>query len=220
MSSTNRAAGRRLAALLCAGLLWLAVLPARAGDDALMDLQTRWAEISYRIPAERRETQFEALAAQAHALTVARPGRAAPLVWEGIIVSSWAGARGGLGALSLAERAKSLYEQAIAIDDRALSGSALNSLAVLYHKVPGWPIGFGSNGKAEALFRRALKVDPDGIDVNYFFGEYLYDTGRAEQAARHLEKAMAAASRPGRDLADQGRRDEARALLAKVRASL
>ena len=39
-------------------------------------------------------------------------------------------------------------------------------------------------------------------------------------AAAALEKALATPSRPGRELADQGRRKEASALLTKVRTHL
>ena len=34
------------------------------------------------------------------------PGRAEPLIWHGIILSSLAGAKGGLGALGLAKEAR------------------------------------------------------------------------------------------------------------------
>lgn len=54
-----------------------------------------------------------------------------------IVLSSWAGAKGGFGALGLAKQAKAEYETAIAIDSKALGGSALNGLGVLYYKVLG-----------------------------------------------------------------------------------
>ncbi|MGR1813328.1 hypothetical protein ACUX2A_26665, partial [Salmonella enterica] len=106
-------------------------------------LQREWAEIQYQTPEAKRETSFEALAQKAHAVTVRYNDRAEPHIWEGIILSSWAGAKGGLGALGIAKQAKAEYETAIQIDSQALAGSALNSLGVLYYKVPGWPVGFG-----------------------------------------------------------------------------
>ena len=39
--------------------------------------------------------------------------------WKGIILASWAKARGGLGALDLAKEAKATLEQAIKLDPRA-----------------------------------------------------------------------------------------------------
>lgn len=206
-----------------AGLLALCgALPALAlaapVDDAVAELQRDWEVIRYQTPAAEREKRLEALAAKARQVSVNFPGRGEPLVWEGIIVSSWAGEKGGLGALSLARQAKALYEQAIRIDAGVLDGSAYNSLGVLYYKVPGWPLGFGDKAKAGELLRQALAINPKGIDPNFFYGEYLVETKHADEAAAYLERALQAPPRPGRQIADTGRREEARALLAKVKA--
>lgn len=206
-----------------AGLLALCgALPVLAAaapvDDAVTELQHDWEVIRYQTPATEREKRFEALAAKAHQASASFPGRGEPLVWEGIIVSSWAGEKGGLGALSLAKQAKALYEQAIQIDGNVLDGSAYNSLGVLYYKVPGWPLGFGDKAKAGELLRKALTINPKGIDPNFFYAEYLVETKHADEAAPYLERALQAPPRPGRQIADTGRREEARALLAKVKA--
>lgn len=206
-----------------AGLLALCgALPALATaapvDDAVTELQHDWEVIRYQTPAAEREKRFEALAAKAHQASADFPGRGEPLVWEGIIVSSWAGEKGGLGALSLAKQAKALYEQAIQIDGNVLDGSAYNSLGVLYYKVPGWPLGFGDKAKAGELLRKALAINPKGIDPNFFYAEYLVETRHADEAMPYLERALQAPPRPGRQIADTGRREEARALMAKVKA--
>ena len=199
----------------------MTLLPALAAaapvDDAVARLQGDWEVIRYQTPVGEREKRFEALAARAHEVTQAHPGRSEPLVWEGIIVSSWAGEKGGFGALGLVKQAKVLYERAIQIDGKALDGSAYNSLGVLYYKVPGWPLGFGDKDKAHEHLRSALALNPTGIDANYFYGEYLVEIGQKDQAVPYLEQALQAPARPGRHIADTGRRDEARALLARIR---
>jgi tetratricopeptide (TPR) repeat protein len=187
-------------------------------DQGIHKLQTEWAAIQYQTPEDKRAARFESLSREAHALTEHYNARAEPHIWEGIILSSWAGAKGGLGALDLAKQAKAEYETAIKIDRNALAGSALNSLGVLYYKVPGWPIGFGDNKKAETLLKQALTVNPDGVDPNYFYADYLVYRNRKTEAIPYLEKALKAPPRPGRAVADQGRKDEVRALLAKIRA--
>jgi tetratricopeptide (TPR) repeat protein len=201
----------------------LALLPALAAaapvDDAVAELQRDWEVIRYQTPASEREKRFEALAAKAHQVSTGFGDRSEPLVWEGIIVSSWAGEKGGLGALSLVKQAKGLYEQAIQIDPKALDGSAYNSLGVLYYKVPGWPLGFGDKDKAKDLLQKALAINPQGIDPNFFYGEYLVETKQVEQATTYLERALQAPPRPGRQIADTGRREEIRALLAKIRSN-
>jgi tetratricopeptide (TPR) repeat protein len=201
------------------GVLNLATATAGPVDDAVSELQRDWEQIRYQAPAAEREKRFETLAAKARKVSEAAPGCAEPLVWEGIIVSSWAGEKGGLGALGLVKQAKALYEQAIQIDGNALDGSAYNSLGVLYYKVPGWPVGFGDKAKARELLSKALAINPKGIDANYFYGEYLLETRQPDEAAAYLERALQAPARPGRQLADAGRRDEARALLDKARAA-
>ena len=199
---------------------WLMVPPLWAAeiDDAVNLLQRDWETIRYQVPAPEREKRFEALAAKARKVSETHPGRAEPLIWEGIIVSSWAGEKGGLGALGMVKQARSLYEEAIRIDGNALDGSAFNSLGVLYYKVPGWPIGFGDKAKAKELLEKALSINPKGIDPNFFYADFLVDTKQADQAIVYLERALNAPARPGRQIADAGRRDEARALLGKVQS--
>jgi tetratricopeptide (TPR) repeat protein len=191
-----------------------------AGQQQLQQLQTRWAEINYQTPKAQREAAFEKLAAEADAAVKAEPKAPELLIWRGIILSTWAGAKGGMGALGLAKQAKASLEEAMAIDPRALQGSAYTSLGSLYYQVPGWPIGFGDDKRAETMLLKALEINPDGIDPNYFYGDYLYHEKRYAKARTALQHALAAADRPGRAVADKGRRDEARALLAKVQAEM
>jgi len=186
-------------------------------DDAVADLQREWETVKYQVPTKEQEARFEALAAKARKVSVAFPERAEPLIWEGIVVSSLAGAKGGLGALGLVKQAKTLYEGALKLQPEALEGSAYNSLGVLYYKVPGWPVGFGDKAKAQELLQKALAINPRGIDPNFFYGEYLIESGKPADAVAYLERAIGAPTRPGRDLADAGRRDEAKVLLAKAR---
>ena len=68
------------------------------------------------------------------------------------------------------------------------------------------------------MLLKALLINPNGIDPNYFYGEYLIETGKSGEAVPYLERALAAPARPGRELADAGRREEAKALLAKARS--
>jgi tetratricopeptide (TPR) repeat protein len=200
----------------------LALLPlalhAAPVDDAVARVQRDWETIRYDVPAAQRAQRFEALAKAAHEASTQFAGRSEPLVWEGIVLSSWAGEKGGLGALGLVKQAKALYERAIEIDGQALSGSAYGSLGVLYAKVPGWPLGFGDGAKAEALFRQALAVNPQGIDPHFFYAEFLADQGRHAEARAHLAQALQAPPRPGRERADAGRREEVLALLARLPA--
>lgn len=212
-----------LRALLLGGTLAFS-LPGFALSDAgtlsLRHLQNRWAEINYQLPEAQREVAFERLAGEAEAALKSEPGSAELLIWRGIVLSTWAGARGGLGALDLAKQARASFEQALAIDPKALDGSAYTSLGTLYYQVPGWPLGFGDDERAETLLKQALGLNPDGIDPNYFYADFLYREKRYPEALAALQKAQAAPPRPGRGVADAGRHREVEALLGKVRAEL
>lgn len=204
--------------------LGFTALPAFAlsdnGQAQLQQLQTRWAEINYETPQKQREAAFAKLVTQADAALASEPRAPELLIWRGIILSTQAGAKGGLGALGLVKQAKASLEQALAIDPKALAGSAYTSLGSLYYQVPGWPIGFGDDEQAEKMLKQALAINPDGLDPNYFYGDFLQRQKRYEQARATLEKALAARDRPGRELADQGRRAEATALLQQVTGKL
>jgi Tfp pilus assembly protein PilF len=102
------------------------------------------------------------------------------------------------------------------LDENALSGSAMTSLGVLYHKLPGWPISFGNDKKAEKLLKHALEINPDGIDPNYFYAGFLFDNGKYEQALKFAKKALDAPARADRPIADSGRKREIALLEAKI----
>jgi len=118
--------------------------------------------------------------------------------------------------LSLAKESRADLEKALSLDDKALDGSAYTSLGTLYYSVPGWPVGFGDDDKAEELLKKALALKPDGIDQNYFYGSYLISEKRYAEARRYLDKARKAPPRPGRQLADEGRQKEILSAMADI----
>ncbi len=184
-------------------------------------LQSEWARIKYRLTDEDAQIQaLRALEESAAALGAAYPQRAEPQIWAGIILATDAGISGGFSALGKVNEAKRLFESSLQLDPKALNGSAQTSLGSLYYQVPGWPIGFGDDTEAERQLRAALEINPGGIDPNYFYADFLYHDGRYGEAQRYLERALAAPPRPGRELADAGRRGEIQVLSAEVRAKL
>lgn len=197
-------------------MCWFGMALASTPEELVRPIQDRWAEIKYRQPEKVQAEQYRSLAKQARKLVESNPATPEALIWEGIVLSSEAGAKGGLGALSLVKEARERLEEALKFNDKALAGSAYTSLATLYAKVPGWPIGFGDKDKAEEYFKKSLAINPTGIDPNFFYGEYLAERDRIREARSHLEAALKAPARPGRDLADSGRRQEIQMLLDKL----
>lgn len=193
---------------------------AQGDADPATALQRRWDTVNYDTAKNQQAAAFDALAVQARSAAKAYPQQAPVLIWTGVVLASAAGAHGGLGALSLAKEAKQDLEAALAIDPTALGGAAYTSLGSLYYQVPGWPLGFGSSKKARAMLEKGLAINPDDIDANYFYGDFLRDQGDYAQAREVLEKALAAPPRAGREVADAGRRKEIQSALAKVEAKL
>ena len=204
----------------CTGAVLCAAAAAAVANENLLLLQSQWAAATYETSVEEREDALAALADQARELCADQCRDPELLIWKGIIVSSLAGEKGGLGALGLAKEAKASLERALEIEPQALQGSAYTSLGTLYHKVPGWPLGFGSDKKARSHLDKALTINPDGVDPNYFMAEFMLDEGEYQLAREHLLKALAAPQRPGRERADAGRRQEVNQMLAKVQAKL
>lgn len=206
-----------LAALAVSGGLALAQ-PAPL-DARVETLARTWDHVNYETQGAAKASQAAALAAQADALAKQYPGRAEPLVWKAIALSTEAGAKGGLGALSLAKEARATLEQAEKINPNALGdGSVYTSLGSLYYQVPGFPVGFGDKDKARSYLKKALAANPNGIDPNFFYGDFLFHQGQYAEAEKALQKALAAPARPGREVSDRGRKAEAQALLAQARA--
>jgi len=205
--------------LICSALMTSVALAAPDPFEADLALvQQQWAIANYQVAdhAEQKRA-LEALGETAHQLSLKNPTRADALIWEGIVLSTYAGVKGGLGALGAAKKSRSLFERALKIDPQALQGSAYTSLGVLYSKVPGFPIGFGDDDKARELLLKALAINADGIDPNYFYAQFLCDQDHCAQALPYLEKAAKAPSRAGREVADQGRHREVLELMAKAK---
>ena len=194
-----------------------------AGEPAtgsVNQVRDRWAQINYQLPKPQREAAFEELLHQSEKIRQATPRDAAALIWEGIVLSSLAGEKGGMGALGLVKRARADFEAAIKLDAGALDGAAYTSLGALYYQVPGWPLGFGDDAAARTMLRKGLAIDPDGIDAYYFYADFLRDQKNWAGARTAFQKALAAPARPGREVADAGRRQEAQAKLKDVTAHL
>ncbi|MCH6483841.1 hypothetical protein MMG85_09720 [Pseudoxanthomonas sp. LH2527] len=195
-------------------------MAAEPGATTATQVRDRWAQINYQLPKPQRESAFEDLLHQAEKLRQAHPRDASALIWEGIVLSSLAGEKGGMGALGLVKRARADFEAAIQIAPDALDGAAYTSLGALYYQVPGWPLGFGDDDTARTMLRKGLAIDPDGIDANYFYADFLRDQKDWAGARTAFQKALTAPARPGREVADAGRRQEAQARLKDVNAHL
>ncbi len=190
-------------------------------EEGIVNLQTQWAKIKYQ--ESKKDTQLKeirALETEGELLITNYPNKAEPKIWQGILLATEAGIMNSMSSLSRLKKAKKLFEEAIAIDPNALSGSAYTSLGSLYYQVPGWPVSFGDDDKAKKYLTQALTINPDGIDSNFFYADFLLDQEKYSEAKKYFQHALEAAPRPGRAIADEGRKQEIRAALAKIEKEL
>lgn len=197
-----------------------AAIPTMALADMASDVKAvndGWAHITYEVKGSSTQTKaLDKLAKDAASVAARYPGKADPLLWQGIIVSEQANRANFFHKLGLATKARDILEKAYSIDSRAANGGVAMSLGVLYYKVPGSPLAWGDDEKAAKLLKQALALDPNGLDSNYFYADYLLEQGDKAGAKAHLEKALRAAHDTSRPVWDAGRRREVRALLAKA----
>ncbi len=192
-----------------------------AMDQDLARLEHEWARIVYQIAdSGDKSDEIEALAVEAAAVVQRYPGRAEPLIWDGIITSEEAAQASMFSALGYAESARDLFFAAEKIDPNALKGAIPMSLGTLYYRVPGSPVGFGDDDKARAYLEQAMTMDPDGLDANYFYGDFLMEQDEYARARDVLSHGLEAPYNSDRPVWDAGRRAEIRALLAKANEEL
>jgi tetratricopeptide (TPR) repeat protein len=196
---------------------WATVSDTPAMDADLLHLSEEWARIKYLETDKNQQLeQIDRLSSRAAGIARQYPGRAEPLLWEGIVTSEEAAMAHLLDRMGYAKAARKLFEQAQAIDPTADNGGVQLSLGVIYYRVPGFPIGFGNDTKGRQYLEKALAMDPNGLDTAYFYGDFLIKEGEFQKAQAVLVHGLAAPVTADRPIWDKGRRGEIEALLAKI----
>lgn len=212
-----------LKATIAACLISVAITQPLYADDTspatMQQLSTEWAVTTYQTPETEQSRLLYELTKKAKQAVRQNPDDAELLTWAAIISASYAGSRGGLGALKIATKAKTQLERAMEIDPEALNGGARTSLGALYYQVPGWPIGFGNSKKAEQLLGESAEKHPHNINALYFYADFLLEQKRFNEAKNLFEKAAKIAPDEQAILSHQGRLSQIQeklALLEKI----
>jgi len=213
---------------LLLSLLATAAIPSAhaAADNPAMDndvkhLEHEWARIVYQVKDHDQQlTQIDTLNKEASVIEQRYPDRAEPLIWHGIISSEEAAIASVFTALGWAKDALALFQRAEKLDPKALQGAVPMSLGTLYYRVPGFPVGFGDNDLARKYLEQAMAQNPDGLDANYFYGDFLMQRGEYAKAKQVLEHGLAAPVTADRPVWDNGRRAEIRELISKTNEKL
>ena len=198
---------------------------AQGADEALsndiLQIARAWAHIKFEEHnSERQQKEISTLAKSAAALESEYPGRPEPIIWEGVLLSEGASmasdANSIFTARSLAYRARDVLLKAEKIDPAALEAGAPTSLGVLYYRVPSFPLAFGDKQKARNYLEEAVRLAPDGLDANYFYGDFLMQEHDYPRAVRVWKHALTIAVHADRPVWDQSRRIVIQQELAKI----
>ncbi|MDD2738038.1 MAG: hypothetical protein PHR94_03840 [Methylomonas lenta] len=194
-------------------LLFAAPLMASELNASIASLENDWANAYYQSDEAGQKQAYPKLLEQAVVLLKRYPNAAEPKIWLATILATNAAFESPLMALSNLNNAKDLLEAAIKINPKALDGSAYVTLGTLYYMLPGWPVSFGDDEMAEEYLKSSLDINPNGIDANYFYADFLFRQDRTVEAEAFFRKAVEAPVRKMQVYADTQLQNEARLAL-------
>lgn len=194
--------------LIATFLLLISILvPALANADtlelAVQHIESEWARIHYSVAKEQQEVAYKQLLAELQLFKAEHPDRAELFIQQAIIIASNAENIGAMNALQAINQARDLLLHAIALDPNASEGAAYVTLGSLYYMVPSWPIAYGDNKKARAMLQKALAINPNTIDANFFYGDFLAAQGEQKEAITYFKRALAIPARTTQVFADR-----------------
>jgi tetratricopeptide (TPR) repeat protein len=219
---------RQALMLACVAICVINCGPTKAADPKslnpeILDIANSWGHIKFEEEdTARQQKEIAALAERASALMKKYPGRAEPVIWKGVLLSEGASMANEdhsmFTARSLAYEARDTLLEAEKIDPAALEAGAPASLGVLYYRVPSFPIGFGDTELARKYLEEAVRNAPNGMDANYFYGDFLYNQGDYAGAQRVWKHALTIPVNTERPVWDKARRQVIQENLAKLAA--
>lgn len=201
-------------ALIASNLGWAA--PTASETEAISRLGQRWDEIYYHWPKNVRKQGLSELLADIRSVKQQHPRQPELLIWEAIVLITRAGIDPDWRVLGTLKEARNLLHEAIALDSAALDGAAFLTLGCLYYKVPGWPLSFGDDDKARQYFNKALALNPEGIESNYYYGEFLRKRGEIEKAINYFQKTVNLPSNPSQPFLSTKLKQKAHKKLQKL----
>ncbi|MEI6270124.1 MAG: tetratricopeptide repeat protein [Methylococcaceae bacterium] len=188
-------------------------------NDSLQRIESEWASIYYSTPKQNQGLAYSQLLGKTIHLSRQHPNNAEPIIWEAIVKATNADHQNAVSALESIHEARDLLLKAIEINPQAMDGSAYVTLGTLYYMAPKWPIGFGDEETAQKLLQTALKINPNGIESNYFYGDFLLSNNNFNEAEIYFQRALAIPARVEQFYADNQLKEQARIALRNTHES-
>jgi len=187
-------------------------------NESVKNIETEWASAYYNLPKAEKGEAYTHLLEKVENLVKKYPTKAEPVIWQAVIISTKAEHEDAIAALNSIKEARNLLTKAIAMNPKAMNGSAYVTLGTLYYMAPKWPVSFGDTTEAKTLLETALKINPNGIDANYFYGDYLVSNDQPSEAIKYFERASKAPV-TDQSLADIKLKEEAKQALKATQES-
>jgi Tfp pilus assembly protein PilF len=182
-------------------------------NGSLQYIESEWASIYYNMPKQKQGPAYSTLLDKTITLSKQHPNNAEPIIWEAIVKATNADHQDAISALQAIHEARDLLLKAIEINPQAMDGSAYVTLGTLYYMAPKWPIGFGDEETAQKMLETALKINPDGIESNYFYGDFLLSNNNFKEAEKYFKHAIAVPTRKEQFYADNKLKEQAKLAL-------
>ncbi len=141
---------------------------------------------------DRRVQRFERCITIADQAISLNPNDVRGLFWKAVAMGKMAEDSGIVNAFRMLRPMEKMLLKVVTLDEKYENAGAHRALGRMYHKLPGFPISFGSNQQALAHLRRAHELFPRDIITRAFYAEVLYDEGRKAEARRHADFVLAA----------------------------
>ena len=184
--------------------------------QSLQEIETSWAKTHYGLPEDKQLAAYLPLIDKAEQLLAQYPHNTEVMFCIAMIKSSMAAHENPARALAIVNEVRDLLTKVVTINPNTMQGSAYVILGTLYYRVPSWPISFGDKRQAEEMLTTALRIHPEGIDTNYFYGQFLLDNNQRKEARHYFKKALDVPLRPEQRYADEQLKNEARQALDKL----
>jgi hypothetical protein len=185
---------------------------ARTVDEALIDIEERWARAAYETTGREKSKVLTTLLKDVREFASGHVSNPEAAAWHGIVAHECARNRCRSNPSKLRREARDALLKAESLDPGELGGLVYANLGALYARK--------SSVRGIGYMWKAIIVDPDGLDSNYLYAELLIDERRYGEARDVLRKASTTIARPDHLRADRGRRQQAIVLLRKIESRI
>jgi uncharacterized membrane protein len=168
--------------------------------------------------ASKRKAYLESGIAAGRAAIAIAPDRPEGHFWVAANMGALAESFGLRQGLKYRGEIRDELETVVRLDAAFLQGSADRALGRWYYKVPG--LFGGSKAKSEEHLRKSLTYNPNSAASLYFLAETLIDEGKKDEARAVLEKLLAAPVDPEWAPEDREFKQKGQHLLATLRGRL